>query len=163
MKRNWKIFENYYREFVRPVYRYIAVRVKDQAEAEDLVSEIFLKTLEHFDDFDQTRPFSHWIFTIAHNHLIGYFRKHHPTVRLEDIAELQNPYDLEKEAGDHQDFEQVTAGLSLMSPEKKQMVEMKYILGYSYKEIGEVLGKTEDNVKVSTFRAIEELRTKNRE
>jgi RNA polymerase sigma-70 factor, ECF subfamily len=158
MHKKWQQFETYYVQYIGPVYRYIALRVQNSAEAEDLVSDIFMKALEHFDEFDESRPFSNWIFTIAHNHLITHLQRRKSTVHLDDIAELQNPYNLEKEFIDHQAFEQIKQTMQKLDPEKQQMIEWKYLLGYSYQEIGTILGKSENSVKVATFRAMEELK-----
>ncbi len=158
MSKQWQQFEKYYTQYIGPVYRYVALRVQNKAEAEDLVSDIFMKALEHFDDFEVDRPFSNWIFTIAHNHLVTHLQRQKKTIPLDEIAELQNPYDLVKELHDRQDFDRIKEAMQKIDPEKQRMIELKYLLGYSYQEIGEIMNKSENSAKVATFRAMEELK-----
>lgn len=157
-RSNWKLFENCYSTHVEPVYRYLYVRLGSKQEAEDVTSEVFLKALEHFDTYDTEKPFAPWIFTIARHELLHWIQKKKPTVSLDDIVEIKAPFDLVLEAQEKFDFEEVRKGLILLDEDKRTMVEMKYMMGYSYKEIGDMLGKEENAVKVATFRALAEIR-----
>jgi RNA polymerase sigma-70 factor (ECF subfamily) len=158
MRKDWNTFEHYYNQFIGPIYRYIALRVSNRGEAEDLTSEIFLKVLEHFEDYDQTRPFSNWIYTIAHNHVINYFKQHKTTLSLEDIEQLKLPSNIAAEYEIQDEMERVQKTMKQLSHEKQQLIEMRYMAGYSYKQMGEILEKEENTVKVATFRSIDELK-----
>jgi RNA polymerase sigma-70 factor (ECF subfamily) len=158
MQNNWNNFEHYYTQFIGPIYRYIALRVQNRREAEDLTSDVFLKALEHFEDYDHSRPFSNWIYTIAHNHLSNYIKQHkQPTIALEEIEQLPFSSNVAIEYEIQDEMEKIQAILKHLPPEKQQLIEMRYILGYSYKEMGEILGKEENTVKVATFRCLKDL------
>ncbi|MEK7211925.1 MAG: RNA polymerase sigma factor, partial [Patescibacteria group bacterium] len=67
MKKS-ELFQQYYREFLPKIYRFVFFRVGGKREtAEDLTSEIFIKALDNFDSFDEAKPFSPWIYQIAKN------------------------------------------------------------------------------------------------
>lgn len=158
MKRNWRNFHEHYKHFIGPIFRYVVVRVPNREKAEDLTSDIFLKALEHFEDFDDTRPFSNWIYTIAHNHIITYLKQQKHTIPIDDIESLQNPFNQETTYALQEQFEHIRVAMKKLPYEKQQLIEMKYLLGFSYREIGEIIGKDENNVKVATYRSLMELK-----
>ncbi|HLC69484.1 MAG TPA: sigma factor, partial [Patescibacteria group bacterium] len=70
-----KRFQQFYEANFDKVFRFVLFRVKGNREkAEDLVSEIFMKALEHFEDYDETRGKSAWLMMIARNHVISSWR-----------------------------------------------------------------------------------------
>ena len=67
-----KIYETYYKQ----VYEFVYKRVSDVHVAEDLTSSIFEKIVKSIDDFQwQGITISAWIFRIARNRVIDYYRK----------------------------------------------------------------------------------------
>ncbi|MFA5995216.1 MAG: sigma-70 family RNA polymerase sigma factor [Patescibacteria group bacterium] len=81
-------FDALYRVFIDEIYRFIFYKVTSKEVAEDLTAQVFMQALEHLIDFRyQTGArFSSWLYAIARNQVIDYYRKHHPTVELE-VAE----------------------------------------------------------------------------
>ena len=153
-------FQRYYREFLPKIYRFVFFRVGQNREvAEDLASEIFIKALDNFDSFEEDKPFSPWIYQIAKNHLINYYR----------VAGRTLPMDEEFDAPDALGEGRVTAFesrddlmkiLNKLPAEKRRVLELKYLDGFSYKEIAQMLGEKELNLRVMVSRAIKELKKK---
>ena len=78
-----KEFEKFYNSHVDKVYRFVFFRVNCNKElAQDLVSEIFIKAMEHFVDYDENLSKSAWIMTISKNHLANYWRDKKPTSEI---------------------------------------------------------------------------------
>ncbi len=76
MKNKKHKFKHYYKEYFDKIYRYIYFRVgRDKDLAEDLTSEVMLKAYENFDSFDPLKSFSTWIYSIAHNYLVDFYKK----------------------------------------------------------------------------------------
>ncbi len=68
-------FSSMYNQFVGKIYRYIFFRVADEKTAEDLTSQVFMKAWEGLDHFQPTgAQFITWLYTIAHNTIIDYYR-----------------------------------------------------------------------------------------
>jgi len=68
-------FEAFYNKNLDRIYRYVFFRVgRNRDVCEDLVSEIFMKALKHFEKYDPDISESAWIYRIAHNHLANHFR-----------------------------------------------------------------------------------------
>ncbi len=143
------------------IFRYVYSKVSDRELAEDLVSEISLKALEHFDSYDETKPFGGWFYGIARNHVIDHYKKykksqHTSLSELENVLpDKSNPAaDAERAIAD----ERLKAALGKLHDDKKELVTLRYLAGYSYKEIGAIVGKEENAVKVATHRAVGELK-----
>lgn len=163
-----KKFENFYNQNVDKVYRYVFFRTgKDVALAEDLVSEIFMKVLEHFNEFDETKSKTAWVITIAHNHLANYWRDRKVTLSID--AHLTD--DAEEKAQDTLWFgasksvwekslgvAEAKEFLANLSESERHIVTFHYILGYSYAEIADTLNQSESAVKVTAHRAIKKMR-----
>ena len=69
-------FSEVYDFFLESVYRFMFFRVSVEQEAEDLTSEVFLKAWRALKKYQhkQGMPFSAWLFRIAHNELVDFFR-----------------------------------------------------------------------------------------
>ena len=78
--------ERLYSEYRSKVSGYIFSRVKNRADAEDLVSDVFVKIVENFDKYDSEKAsYSTWVFTITRNTVISYFRQ---AREFDDITEM---------------------------------------------------------------------------
>lgn len=157
-------FEQHYRDHMQKLFRYVYSRTgSDRARAEDLVSEIFLKALEHFEQYKPEFPFEAWLFGIARNHLIDHYKKHAKTATasLEDLENmLSTSENIQKQADLSLSLDLLQQALKELPEEKQELVTLRYISGYSYSEIGKMLGKEENTVKVATFRIVQQLKEK---
>jgi len=122
-----------------------------------LASEIFIKALDNFESFDKTKPFSPWIYQIAKNHLINYYRVAGRTVSMDE------EFDAPDAAGEgrvaaFESRDDLMKILNKLPAEKRRVLELKYLNGFSYKEIAEMLGEKELNLRVMVSRAIKELK-----
>lgn len=162
MSRQYKKFIGHYNAFFEKVYRYIFFRVGRNKElAEDLASEIFLKALENFENYDETRPFAVWIYSIAHNHLIDHYKKLKPEiVDIENATNELKIYDnAAKELDVKLDMEKVQLVLDKLPNNQKEIVIMKYVNDLTNPEIAEVLDTSEAHVRVLQHRALQALKT----
>ena len=91
MSQNNKIFLDNYNKYLDKIYNYIWYRVGfDKSVTEDLCSEIFLKAYKGFKDFDQSKPFQSWIYAIAKNHLLNYYRVNGREVSIECAIDISH-------------------------------------------------------------------------
>ncbi|NQV89430.1 MAG: RNA polymerase sigma factor [Parcubacteria group bacterium] len=154
-----RAFEQFYKDNVDRIYRYVFFRVGHNEDvAQDLVSEIFMKTLKNFHKYNPEISKSAWIYRIAHNHIANYFRDKKLQVDVEDVK-----YTLVGEDGRETILETeeqlfLSKALDGLEVEERQLVTLKYIHGYSYREMSELVGKTSDALKVATHRAVKKLR-----
>ena len=161
-----KEFEKFYETNVDKVYRFVFFRCQDRELAEDLVSEIFMKVLEHFSSYDEKRSKTAWLMTITKNHLANYWRDRKVTVPIEKTDEDEEGDDdskwlrsalkiAEKEANNRLVYEL----LGKLSEDEAEIVTLHYIFGYSYAEIAAMNDTTEGAVKVASHRVIKKMQT----
>ncbi len=157
-----KEFEKFYNSHVDKVYRFVFFRVNcDKELAQDLVSEVFLKAMEHFASYDENLSKSAWIMTIAKNHLANYWRDKKPADSIpEDEDGLAEGFWLKSAINSfkkEKDKRELSSFLEALDEESREIVTFHYILGYSYAEIASMRGMTETAVKVASHRAIKKL------
>ena len=69
-------FAALYEHFFDKIFRYVSFKTGSAVEAEDIAGDVFVKMLESINSFKwQGYPFSSWLFRIAHNMIVDYFRK----------------------------------------------------------------------------------------
>lgn len=162
-----KAFEDFYNKNVDKVYRFVYFRCQDKALTEDLVSEIFIKVLEHFHEYDEKKSRTAWLMTITKNHLANFWRDRKVAIPLET--------DSNEEEEKSDDGKWLKAGiaaaekesnrffarelLAKLKPEEAEIVTLHYLFGYSYSEIGEYKGMSEGAVKVAAHRIIRKLQS----
>lgn len=158
-----KNFHAYYNTFFEKVYRYLFFRAGRNKElAEDMTSEVFLKALESFENFDHRRPFAVWIYRIAHNHLVDYYKKAKAEiVPIEDAEnDLRTLPTVEKDFDVKLDLERIGLVLDTLPAQQKEVVMMKYFNDLTNPEIADVLSLSEAHIRVLQHRALQSIKTK---
>ena len=161
-KKDPEAWTRLYEEYFSRIYRYIAVRVGNRTEAEDLAERVFLKALEAGTSFRwRGAPVSSWLFRIARNVVIDYRRtdKSGRMVSLDDvvIAEEMNPHDV---AEKRMDVRRVMDAVDSLSQAQREVIELRFAGELSTKEVARVLGKSEGAVRVLQHNALVVLRKK---
>lgn len=151
-------FAELYDAYVKKVYKFIYYKTLHKETAEDLTSETFFKALKNFKSFDSSRSFSSWIYKIAQNTVIDYYRTSKRTENIDDIWDLKDEDDFLKRIDDKTEIKRVKKHLSLLPSLQRDIIIMRIWQNMSYSEIAEVIGKSEDNCKVIYSRAIAKLR-----
>ena len=150
-------FEQLYRESYSTVYSFIRARMACDADAEDIVSEAFIKAARAFNTFDPARAkFSTWVITIAKNCMISYFRSQRPTVVLEDAPESAFAQDGHEDV--ITDLMLVKDLLACLDDEERELVALKYRDGMRNVDIAAILGINASTVATKLSRALAKMR-----
>jgi len=152
-------FGQLYDKYINKIYNFIYFRTHHQQTAEDITSLVFTKVLEKISSFNtQTGTFQAWLYRIAKNTVIDHYRTKKVTSELESILDL-GLTDKEIENIDSKDkLAKVIELLKDLTSEQRDIVVMRVWDGLSYREIGEILGKSEDSCKVMFSRTIKKIR-----
>lgn len=155
-KGNFEAFGQLYRLFVKQIYRYVFYQVGDKMTAEDITADVFFKALDHIDSCEgKEATFKAWLYRIAHNRVIDYFRSRKRHLSLEsEIYHLKQDPDKGMERRELLDI------VSKLPANQRQIVILKFIAGLNNREIGKVLGKNEGAVRIMQMRALLSLRKK---
>ena len=142
------------------IFRYIAYRVGDRALAEDLTAEVFVTMVKKLHSFqDRGRPLLTWLYTIAGNIIKMHYRKH-KHVELNPFSEEM----IDQQATPDQVTDKrlthanLLAQLPRLTEEQGQVIVLKFMDGFSNREIAQVLDKTEGAIKALQHRALQTLK-----
>jgi len=142
------------------IYRYVLARVGNVAEAEDLTEDIFLRMLGAIGDYRRRGvPFSAWLFRIAHNHVVSYFRRNgvrgRQGVLHEGIVDSrQGPASIVEM---RLTVEEVVRAAQSLPEAQREVIALRFAVGLSVAETAQVLGKREGNVKALQHKAVVKL------
>ena len=158
-------FTEIYTQLFTPVFRYIYIRVKNKAEAEDIAQGVFLKAYQALPNYkEQNRPLLAYLFTIARNSIIDHWRKAKNAISLDDsengIKEITDPESgkFNENFDKTQKIGKIKEALKKLTPDQKEVVSMKYMSELSHKEIAAILGKSEDAIRQLACRGLKTLR-----
>ncbi len=146
-----------YRQNEKIVFHFLFQRCGDRQLAEDLTQETFLKAFESIDRFQGTCRISTWLCQIAKHLLYQYWQKHGTKGMLELDEELPAEDDTADCAEKRLELLDVLKELQKLPEQMREVVYLRTLSDLSYREIGEILGKSENWARVTFFRAKETL------
>ncbi|MFH1286466.1 MAG: RNA polymerase sigma factor [Candidatus Magasanikbacteria bacterium] len=157
-------FGELYDGYVEKIYRFVSFKISNKQEAEDLVSEIFLKAWQYLigEQHKSIQNFSGFIYKIARNMIVDVYRaraaqREIPFEGAENMPELQT-----QKVAEHvlikSDAESLLIHLQSMKQEYQEVLLLKYMEGFSTAEISQILGKKKNNIRVIIHRATKLLR-----
>lgn len=140
-------------EYADGVFRFILKHMKDEDKARDVVQDAFEKMWLKVSDINASKAKS-YLFTTAYRTMIDHFRKHSKESRMEEGHQK-----LVKHEDQYTDLNEVLhEALERLPEQQKSVVLLRDYEGYNYKEIGEITGLSESQVKVYIFRARKALK-----
>ncbi len=149
-------FNNLYEHYLPKIYRYILNRVGNKTVAEDITSQTFLKALRKLNTFDYNKSFGGWLYTIAHNNIIDFYRKNRKYVVSTEALEvfLESDEKTETRAEKAEITKNVLNVLKNLPESYQQILSLRFFEEKTNTEIAEVLGCSVNNVNVKIHRAI---------
>ena len=145
-----------YDAYVSPIYRYHYSRVGNATDAEDLTSQTFMAVLESLPRYKPRGYFSAWIFRIAHNKAMDFFRAQQRNLDEMPLHLAYHEDALEKII-QGQTYEELSALLQSLTEEEREVIRLRYVAQLSFVEIANMLGRKEDAVRKSLKRLLERL------
>ena len=134
-------------EFSNPVYRFIRGNLKDDERSNDIVQDSFEKLWRNITEIEYCVVKS-WLFTTSYHLMIDIIRKEKRIESLELIHEKEMIYESQ-----YSDLNEILHKAMDHLPEhQKTSVMLRDYEGYSYKEIGEITGLNEAQVKINIYR-----------
>ena len=155
-QRDADAFTELYRRHVDRIFRYVLLRVSDEALAEDLTSEVFVRALESLGAYeDRGSPFAAWLYRIANARVIDHWRSARRTEVSLDAQDTDVP--VEMPADDVIAHKVLAESLRRLTREQQEVIVLKFIEGYSTAEIAQITRRTEGAVKSLQHRALAAL------
>lgn len=145
--------EEIYKRYFKDVYLFVYSLSKDQHIAEDITSETFIKAIRALSSFKGDSDIKVWLFQIAKNTYYSYLRKNNRVVPTESFDEETDSTNIEKKVLDKDESARVLKILDKLADPFKEVFTLRLFGELSYKEIGEVFGKTDNWACVTYYRA----------
>ncbi|MHB8485010.1 MAG: RNA polymerase sigma factor [Candidatus Acidiferrales bacterium] len=158
-RRDPSRFAELYENHFERVYAYIARRVGNRDDAQDLTSEVFHQALANIAKFEwRGAPFAAWLMRIASNAIADKWRgasreRGNPTQENSERADFE-----EARFEEADDRARLFRLVKTLPSAQRRVVEMRFAEEKSIREIAQAIGKTEGAVKQLQFRGLESLR-----
>ena len=151
-----RIFDAYH----GPIHRYVASRIRNLTDAEDLTQAIFVKALEALPRYEARGiPFGGWLFRLARNTVIDHVRT---TRRHADLEEVLDRASLDAApdvvALRRLDYDEVVVALGALTEEQHEVIRLRFFAGLSAREAAIAMDKQEGTIRGLQFRALATLR-----
>lgn len=156
-------FGELYERYVQTIFRFVYVRLDDRRDAEDLTEEVFLRVWQSLPNYrEQGVPFLAFLFRIARNAVIDFYRSSKSSAHQESIEDspLQ---DLHSDPGEqaitnleHQELRRI---LDTMREDYRMVLVLRFLSELSPEETAQVMGRSTGAVRVLQHRALSALRS----
>lgn len=148
-----------YNAYFERIYTFIFYRVSHKETAEDLTEDVFVKVFNKLRGLTELKAFEGWLFQIARNKVIDYYRSKKQLVPLEEI---ENTLEYETNVVDIVNLQtQQTLFIKLLKElptDQQQVIKLKFLDDLENETIAQMLNKTEGAIRVIQHRAISKLK-----
>jgi RNA polymerase sigma-70 factor (ECF subfamily) len=155
------LIKKYEQQMLRYVLRMSNV---DKSECNDILQEIFLKAWKNLESFNFDFKFSTWLYRIAHNETINYYKKHIKkscentlNVSSEHLENISGDIRVDKDVDKNINGEILSKSISKLKQELKDVVILHYFEEKGYGEISDILKIPTGSVSTTLTKARKEL------
>lgn len=145
------------------IYRFVFLKVGRKQDAEDITQQVFTSAWQNMKGYEHKGfPFSSWLYRIAGNAVIDYYRTAKANVSIDQVPEeyFSETTDTEQNIDTAINMTTVRVALTKLDHDQQSVLLMKFVEDLTNKEIAETLGKTEGAVRVIQHRALKQLKAK---
>lgn len=152
------------KRYLKPIYSFVCRYINDVQNAEDITQEVFIKIWHNLEKFDQQKKFKTWIFVIAKNTAIDFFKKKKniPFSMFENrsgknklIETLVDLSPLPDEFFYHASLVQtLSRAMKRLSPQYRMVLSLHYNDHFNFREIAESLAEPLNTIKSRHRRAL---------
>lgn len=154
-------FSDLYDRYFARVFHFVARRLRNRADTEETVQEVFVNVFASIDSFRGEAPFGAWVFGLTRRTVAGRFKKRTPNLVPLGEEEMDGGlHGVAREADPHEAYEYTERLARLeaavegeLSEEQRQLFELHHLEHRSIQEIAGLLCKSEDAVKSHLYRA----------
>lgn len=154
-------FGSLYDYYQPKIYRFVLIKVGRREDAEDLTHQVFVNAWENIGGYkDLGFPFSSWLYRIARNQVVDFYRMKRPETSLEKIDPeyFVAPATASFDVALKMEVERARLAIQKLKPEYQDVVIMRFVDDLPIKEVAASLDKSEGAIKLLQHRAIKELK-----
>jgi RNA polymerase sigma-70 factor (ECF subfamily) len=143
------------------LFRYLLRLAGDEAVAEDLFQQAWVRVAERIGRYDRSRPFAPWLFAVARNLALDHLRRQHPG-SLDDQPEPEAPATPDADPFAHalarQQGARLAAALVELAPLDREVISLRFEEELALPELAQRLGVPLPTAKARLYRALARLR-----
>lgn len=150
-------FSRLYDSYIRKIYDFVYFKTLNKETAEDIVSSVFLKAWQNIKKYKEN-SFSAWIYTIARNTVIDYYRSQKNHKDIDDCWDLASDEDFIARVDGNLKLEKIKEAMSDLKSLERDIIIMRFWLDMPFNEIALKLEKSEGAIKMSLARALKKIK-----
>lgn len=161
-KKESNKFKPLYEKYYVVIFRFVYNKVEEKETAADITSHVFLKALLNLHKYQHKNlPFSSWLYRIAHNEVMQYYRK----AKKEKVVYISEDLVLnlteDPETLDPELLKiKLESALAALEYKEIEMIQLRFYEGLPFKDIGQILNISENNAKVKIYRLLDKIKKK---
>jgi RNA polymerase sigma-70 factor (ECF subfamily) len=166
-RKDPQAFVHLYDSYFSRIHAYVRYRVPDPQDAEDLIADVFFRAIRKLGHFKWRREgsFAAWLFRIAHNLIVDYYREHRAVLLSLDsgdgLPELTSHTPSPEETlAQEEAFQRMRALVATLSPRRQEIITLRFFAGLRNREIADILGLDERTVASHLSRGLQDLQTR---
>ncbi len=155
------------KRYLTPIYNFAFNYAKDQAAAEDITQEVFVKVWRKIKKYNSQYKFKNWLYAISKNTCLDYIKKN-KAVNFSALesgdGQLFEELIKETSASPHEELESaheaalVNSAVNKLPEKYKRTIKLHYLEGYKFREIAGMLKESIETVKTRNRRALVKLK-----
>lgn len=147
-----------YDKYQPQIYRFIYLKTSHREEAEDLTHQVFLNAWQKIENYKfKGYPFSTWLYQIARNEVIDFYRTRKSNLNIETIPEPTIKESFEKKLDINLELEKIKKAIIELSSEQQNVIIMRFVNDIPLQEIADAMGKSNGAIRILQYRAIKNL------
>lgn len=159
-----EVFKEIYNQYLDSIYRFIYFKVSNREEAEDLTSEVFLKTWQYLYGVQkEVKSLQALLYQIARNLVIDFYRQKSQVEILDETGVLERLEDSRQQSllgkiDNQAEIINIERILKQLKEEYQEVIILHYLEEMEIGEIAQVLNKSQGAVRVLLHRALKVLK-----
>lgn len=146
-------------KYEKGLYNYFQFQIRDRLKSEDLVQDVFYNILKYRHTFKDGANFKVWMYTIARNEKVKFFRSNKVLTADMDLEQSnEENYSPENNLEHKTDINHLNKALKKISTDSRELIVLKRFNGLPYSQISEIMGCKVGALKVRMYRALNELK-----
>lgn len=152
-------FNALYTAYLDEIYRFVFYKTSQKEVAEDITGQVFMQALERLHQFHYQpgARFSSWLYRIAHNQIVDYYRQRHDTVELEQAEPLASQETTTQTVDTHLQQDRVHLILNQLPAGDQTILQLRLWEDKSYHEIAQILQSNNIAVRARYSRALKKF------
>ena len=147
-------FEEIYCKYYKSIYKYLITITKEVHIAEEIAQETFFKAMKNIDKYDSNKKMFTWLCEIAKNTYFSEYKRNKKYQELDKLElQIDNEQDIIDKILDNENNIKILKILHDLEDPYKEIFSLRVYCELSFKQIGEIFGKTESWARVTYYRS----------